>query len=113
MTAPILPRLADDLIAEALTCACDASDGPMCARCECLVELAHAIDIYSFEQVAGVPWHVAASRIRQANQLPRLGALSGLWYTTLGWLVQGYAALYAVCWVLPHAYWRRCIGGTM
>jgi hypothetical protein len=63
------PGLADDLITEALVCPCNTRDGPRCARCTCLVELACAMDVWLYEHRTGERWTDVPPR-RQGGRAP-------------------------------------------
>ena len=104
------PRLADDLITEALVCPCNTRDGPRCARCACLVELACAMDVWLYEHRTGERWTDVVARRQGGERLarpPRISGLRGVGSTLLGWSLNVYYVLHAtgVFLVCAWKYW--------
>jgi hypothetical protein len=44
------------------------------------------------------------------DHLQRIGGLRGLGYAILGWLLEGLAVAYYICWVLPRCAWLHWTG---
>ena len=95
--------LADDLITATLACPCDTRPGPLCARCECLLTVIQAIDLWQAEQIARMTG--------LALPPPPMGRLGRLGYTVLASGVVAVCLLY-YAWemgVLRWQDWRgRC-----
>ena len=108
----MMPRPPDALVDEAIRCPCTAGGKPWCARCECLIQLALARDVWTYEQVTGRSWWqtLADQQYEEAQALKRIGGLRGLGYAILGWLCEGCAVAYYVCWVLPLTAWLHYTG---
>ena len=107
------PRPPDALVDEAIRCPCTAGGKPWCARCECLVQLALARDVWIYEQVTGVCWKVVEDRTREGLlmvQRRRVGGWDGLGYTVLGWLACAYATAHYLFWVLPRTAYLHYTG---
>ena len=105
----MMPRPPDALVDEAIRCPCTAGGKPWCVRCECLIQLALARDVWVYEQVTGMAWWNVQAR-KQEHEMRlfrphRLGGLRGLGYTALGGLVEAYSWVVFYFWVLPRTAW--------
>ena len=104
------PRPPDALVDEAIRCPCTAGGKPWCVRCECLIQLALARDVWMYEQVTGMAWWTVTVTKQEKERLmyherQRLYGLRGLGYTVLGWLACAYAVLHYVFWAFPRCAW--------
>ena len=108
----MLPRPPDALVDEAIRCPCTAGNRPWCARCECLVQLALARDVWLWEHVTGKMWrqYVAETLAREVRLMRQRGWWSGLGNTLLGWLVEASMWLYYFGCVFPRWTWLRLTG---
>jgi hypothetical protein len=106
-----MPRPADSLLREAYVCPCGRGRTPLCARCECLTQLAVAEDVWRYEQVTGTQWEVVVQR-RESDYtvLKRRRGWNGWGDTLLGLACEGLAVACYVCWVLPRTMWLRWTG---
>ena len=98
------PLLADDLIRDALACACDLTHNPHC----CAV----AVDLYLYEQMTGQPWAAVEAQGQKEKDLlhkQRIDGIRDLGGTLLGWGVHVYAVLHATGVFLVCA-WRHWTG---
>ena len=106
------PRPPDAIMDEAIRCPCTLHGQPWCPRCECLVELALARDVWLYEQATGQPWKVDMDRRQQETWMaaPRISGLRGLGYSLLGWGACVYALAHCALWVLPKCAWLNWTG---
>ena len=108
----MMPRPPDALVDEAIRCPCTAGGKPWCVRCECLIQLALARDVWVWEQVTGLNWWDARAE-RQAmevERMRRIGGLEGLRYTLLGFACEAWAYAVYFAWILPRMVWLRSTG---
>lgn len=103
------PRPPDALMDEAIRCPCTAGGQPWCPRCECLVQLALARDVWLWEQVTGLNWWNAQAEQQQEEvaRLRRIRGWRGLGYTVLGVACEGWAWTVYFGWILPRMVWLR------
>ena len=107
-----MPRPPDALVDDAIRCPCTAGGKPWCVRCECLIQLALARDVWVWEQVTGLNWWNAQvdKQAEEVARMRRIGGLLGLKYTLLGWLLEVGALAHYVGWVLPRTAYLHYTG---
>ena len=106
------PRPPDALVDEAIRCPCTAGGKPWCARCECLVQLALARDVWVWEQATGLNWWdvQAEKQAAEEQRMRRIRGWRGLGYTLLGWTLNVLAVVHYVGWTLPRTAWLSWSG---
>ena len=110
-----MPRSPDALVDEAIRCPCTAGGKPWCVRCECLIQLALARDVWMYEQVTGLAWWTVMVTKQEKERLmyherQRLYGWRGLGYLLLGWACEAWAYAVYFAWILPRMLWLRSTG---
>lgn len=107
---PRPPGPPDALIDDVTRCVCTAQNRPWCARCECLIQLALARDVWRYESERSW-WQARADR--QAEEVERLRRRAGweaLGNTMLGYLVEASMWAYYFFWIFPKWVWLSRTG---
>ena len=99
------PRPPDAIMHETTRCGCTAGNQPWCARCECLIQLAIARDVWHYEHERS--WWQARADMQavEVQRLRRRAGVEAVGNTMLGWLVTAAMWAYYVFWVFPRWVW--------